>query len=248
MISLRNIIYIFSIASAASFLSAEELTEQKEQKPIEKEQKAIDPWKISEAFGHLIGKNIEGLGFNFDMEALVKGLHDHKEGKDSPLSENECLEALTAAQEVLFQKQAEENLEKSQKFLADNAKKKDIKVLEDGKVQYKVVQKGKGTEVTESFSPSIKYTGKFIDGTVFGASKEEEVVHLEETIPGFRKGIIGMKEGEKREIFIHPELAYGTFGNLPPNTLLMFEVEVVKANVVVEPPAQNATPATDTLR
>ena len=56
------------------------------------------------------------------------------------------------------------------------------------------------------------------------------MVSLDETIPGFSKGIIGMKEGEKRTLYIHPDLAYGVNGNLPPNSLLTFEIEIVKAN------------------
>ena len=43
-----------------------------------------------------------------------------------------------------------------------------------------------------------------------------------------------MKEGEKRTIYIHPELGYGTSGYLPPNSLLVFEIEVVKANATPE--------------
>ena len=39
-----------------------------------------------------------------------------------------------------------------------------------------------------------------------------------------------MKEGEKRRLFLHPDLGYGTTGHLPPNSLLIFDVEVVKAN------------------
>ena len=38
-----------------------------------------------------------------------------------------------------------------------------------------------------------------------------------------------MKEGEKRRIFVHPDLGYGTSGHLAPNSLLIFDVEVVKA-------------------
>ena len=38
-----------------------------------------------------------------------------------------------------------------------------------------------------------------------------------------------MKEGEKRRLFVHPDFAYGTNGPLPPNSLLIFDIEVVKA-------------------
>jgi len=39
-----------------------------------------------------------------------------------------------------------------------------------------------------------------------------------------------MKEGEKRVVYVHPELAYGTSGFLPPNSLLTFEVGLIQAN------------------
>lgn len=39
-----------------------------------------------------------------------------------------------------------------------------------------------------------------------------------------------MKEGEKRRLFVHPDLGYGTSGHLPPNALLIFDIELVKAD------------------
>jgi len=38
-----------------------------------------------------------------------------------------------------------------------------------------------------------------------------------------------MKEGEKRRLFVHPEVGYGTSGQLLPNSLLIFDIEVIKA-------------------
>ncbi len=43
-----------------------------------------------------------------------------------------------------------------------------------------------------------------------------------------------MVQGEKRTLYIHPELAYGVSGHLPPNSLLIFEVEIVEANPTTE--------------
>jgi peptidylprolyl isomerase len=39
-----------------------------------------------------------------------------------------------------------------------------------------------------------------------------------------------MKEGEKRTIYIHPDFAYKMHHNIPPNSLLTFEIEVIQAN------------------
>lgn len=190
--------------------------------------------KISEAFGHVIGKNLETIGLKFNMAQVVKGLQDAMAGKSSPMTEMECIQAITAAQEKVFKAQCVENLKKAETFLAENSKHTGIISLEEGKVQYAISEKGKGAEIEPHFSPLIRYTGKYLDGTVFGTSKEEEMVSLDEIIPGLKAGLLGMREGEKRTIFIHPDLAYGTNGYLAPNSLLTFEIELVKANAPIQ--------------
>jgi len=205
------------------------LSSPKEQKKETTEQNALDIAKISEAFGHLIGKNLENLDVNFDIEKVVKGLKDAAAGKESPMTETECVEAISSIQENNFKEQATENLKKADEFMAKNAQEKEIVVLEKGKLHYKIEKEGNGPAIEEHFSPLIRYVGKYLDGTVFGSSKEEEVISLDETIPGISKGVVGMKEGEKRVLYIHPDLGYGTHGYLAPNSLLSFEIEVVKA-------------------
>ena len=203
-----------------------------------------DITKISEAFGHVIGKNLETIGVKFDVAKVIKGLQDAMEGKESPMSEMECIQAIAAAQEMVFKQQCTENLKRAETFLSTNAKAAGIVAIEEGKVQYKITEQGKGDAIESHFSPLIKYSGKYLDGSVFGASKEEEMISLDEVIPGLRAGLVGMKEGEKRTVYIHPDMAYGTAGYLPPNSLLTFEVEIVKANApIVKETVDAETPA-----
>ena len=190
----------------------------------------IDLQKVSQAFGHLIGKNLDSLGFEFDMTEVIKGMEDSVAGKESPMNETECVQAISLVQEEAFQTLANKNLDEANFFMTENLNREGIVILEKDKLQYRVEKQGEGIVVEEHFSPMIRYSGKFLDGKIFGASQEDELISLDETIPGFAKGIVGMKEGEKRTIYIHPELGYGTSGYLPPNTLLVFDIEVVKAN------------------
>lgn len=186
--------------------------------------------KISEAFGHLIGKNLEAIGFNFDIQAVVQGLKDARNGKSAPMTEVECIQAISAIQESVFKEQAKTNLTQAEDFLKRNKKAKSIVSIEKGKVQYKIEKQGSGLTLKENLTPVIRYVGKFLDGSVFGQSREDEPISLEELIPGLQQGMLGMKEGEKRTIYIHPDLAYGTKGTLPPNSLLTFEIELLEAN------------------
>lgn len=189
--------------------------------------------RISEAFGNFIGRSLNTPGIKFDVDSLVKGIRDGMAGKPSPMSDEEYEKAMNALQETAFQQLSVENLKAAQDFLAKNAKETGVIEIDPGKLQYQVVEKGNGAAVTTDSKPMIKYTGKYINGTVFGSSEDVGgaiTIPLDQTIPGFSKGIVGMKEGEKRKLFVHPDLGYGTQGQLLPNSLLIFDVEVVKAD------------------
>lgn len=198
-----------------------------------KEEKTSDVAKISEAFGHLIGKNIETIGVDLDLTYVIKGLQDAAKGIQSPLSEVECVQAISQAQEIAYKKLGEKNLVEAERFLEKNAKNKNIVSLEKGKIQYKVEKQGQGALLEPQNNLKIKYVGKYLDGSVFGSS-DSQTISLEETIPGFSKGLVGMKEGEKRILYIHPEYGYGTSGFISPNSLLTFEIELITANVQEE--------------
>lgn len=246
--------YVTIVASlitlSASSLYADQIIENENANMLESEDTLLgadakvekDIGKISKAFGHIIGQNLESLGLNFDLKQVITGIEECIQGQPSPLSESECIQAISLMQENAFQVQCEENLKAAEEFLSKNAREKDVVTLEPGKVQYILLQKGSGSEVKEHDSPMIRYVGKFLDGKVFGESTEDEVISLDETITGFSKSIVGMREGEKRRIFIHPDFGYGKAGFLPPNSLLTFEIEVVKANSPrAEEPAVSAT-------
>jgi peptidylprolyl isomerase len=196
-----------------------------------------DVAKISQALGQLMGKNLESMGIKFDIAKVIEGLKDASQGRDALMTEAECIEAITSAQEAHFKEMASENLKKAEEFLTKNKTASGVKDLEPGKVQYRIEKDGSGPLVEEKSAPLIRYTGKFLDGTVFGSSKEEDRIDLaeEDLLPGFRKALVGMKEGEKRTVYIHPELGYGAKDyHLPPNSLLTFEIEVLKANAPAE--------------
>lgn len=219
-----------------SGLSAEEKTPPAQQKEVTKPKKeeVFSPAnisRISEAYGHFIYKSLENPILRLDFSSVMKGMTDAKAGKASPMTEQEYEEAIATVQEMAFKEMAEKNLKAAQDFLEKNGKEPGVVELEKGKLQIKVLQPGKGDEVTDMTMPVLHYTGKYLDGTAFGNSYEsgEPIsINLRHTVPGFRQGVMGMKLGEKRRIFIHPELGYGTSGQLLPNSLLIFDVELMK--------------------
>ena len=82
----------------------------------------------------------------------------------------------------------------------------------------------------------VHYEGKLQDGTVFDSSYERGTpfqfqLGVGDVIPGWDQGVAGMREGEKKELVIPPESAYGEQGVpgvIPPNATLTFQVELLE--------------------
>eukprot|EP01133_Synstelium_polycarpum_P016748 gene16748-19914_t len=90
---------------------------------------------------------------------------------------------------------------------------------------------------------SMHYVGKLEDGSVFDASGERGpfpfILGAAKVIPGIETGVLGICEGEKREIFIPYQFAYGETGIdkiIPARANLIFTVEVVAINKLSEIP------------
>ena len=88
---------------------------------------------------------------------------------------------------------------------------------------------------------SMNYTGRLEDGTVFDSNVDPAFGHAEpfeftlgagRVIAGWDEGLVGMKVGEKKTLTIPPEKGYGDrdMGKIPPNSTLIFEVELLEIN------------------
>ena len=221
----KNALYLALFVILTMTLQAEEPASQE-----------IDINKLSEAFGNFIGKNLKNSGLNFNIPDLLTGIKNGAEGKPSPLTDQEYEKGMLLLQEKAIKKIADDNLSTANKFLSENEKKAGVVALIPGKLQYLIVEKGTGEAVKENGTPKIEFKGTFADGTVFGSSDDAGgavTLPLDQTFPGFAKAIAGMKEGETRRIFIHPDEGYGTGGQVPPNSLLIFDVKVIKAEAPI---------------
>lgn len=210
----------------------------------DKSTKSEELAKISEAMGHLIGKNLQALGLPLDIDALVRGMQQASIGKNSPMSEEDCIEALSHLAEESFAVTADKNLHEANEFLQQNKSRSGVISLEDGKLQYEIRKTGSGETIESYSTPLVRYSGKCLNGPAIATT--EELLELDETILGFKKALVGMKEGEIRTLYIHPELGYGEQPHPTPNALLIFEVEAIKADASIEAHAasnQNTLPS-----
>lgn len=97
----------------------------------------------------------------------------------------------------------------------------------------------------------VHYKGAFTDGKLFDSSYQRNEpfkvqIGAKQVIPGFEQGVLGMLVGEIRRIFIPANLAYGAQGSgpIPPNTPLIFEVELLSIEAAaIAPEAPSEAPS-----
>jgi FKBP-type peptidyl-prolyl cis-trans isomerase len=97
---------------------------------------------------------------------------------------------------------------------------------------------GTGTAATSGDAVDVHYTSWLTNGTKFDSSKDRGrpfAFKLGQgmVIKGSDEGVVGMKVGGVRKLTIPADMAYGARGAggvIPPNAVLVFEVELLKVN------------------
>ena len=104
----------------------------------------------------------------------------------------------------------------------------------DSGLQYIMLKEGSGKSPAAGQNVAVHYSGFLLDGTKFDSSYdrgEPIVFPIGEgrVIPGWDEGISLLKVGGKAKLIIPPNLGYGAraIGPIPPNSTLIFEVELV---------------------
>ncbi|MYM63701.1 FKBP-type peptidyl-prolyl cis-trans isomerase [Pseudomaricurvus sp. HS19] len=201
--------------------------------------------RMSYIFGYQVGRSIQEQQIEIDLDIYKQALEDALAGKDPSLTQEEVQEAMMAFQSMqqakaakfaeAQQAEAEANLKQGQEFLAANAKKSGVKTTKSG-LQYKVLEKGKGSKPTADSTVTVHYRGTLLDGTEFDSSYARGTpieFGVGQVIPGWTEALQLMTEGSKWELYIPSDLAYGPGGSRPvigPNETLKFEVELIKVS------------------
>ena len=100
---------------------------------------------------------------------------------------------------------------------------------------YNITKEGTGLSPTKGSKVSVHYKGSLIDGSVFDSSYQrnepiEFSVGIGQVIQGWDEGIMLLKKGASARFVIPSDLGYGAQGagaNIPPNSTLIFDVELI---------------------
>ncbi|MFN4147573.1 MAG: FKBP-type peptidyl-prolyl cis-trans isomerase [Runella sp.] len=137
-------------------------------------------------------------------------------------------------------KKKEEQLKIDAKIINDYLTKSKLNAIKTASGLAYITQKeGTGIKPVAGNIVSVHYVGKLLDGKEFDSSYKNPQsggkpidfpIGQNMVIPGWEEGIMTMKKGGKSTFIIPSTLAYGEMGSpgvIPPNSVLIFEVELV---------------------
>lgn len=202
-----------------------------------------DLQKVSYGIAHNIASNFVEQEIDLDAKAFQRGLEDGLASKEPVVNQEDLMAAMQNFQQQQMEKQQAEhqqleevNRQEAEAFFAKNAKKDGVETTESG-LQYKVV-KASGEEAKPSVDDTVvvHYRGTLLNGEEFDSSysrNEPASFVLSHVIPGWTEALQLMSVGDKYELYIPSDLAYGAGGAGPqigPNAALIFEVELLEIN------------------
>ncbi len=239
-----NLLKLLSLTALLALAGCDQMNNQPQEADLQTQDQ-----KISYLLGMDNGKNIQTIGIEIDNAAFQQGFSDGLNNAEPQLTEEQIAEAIKSfetlmtakrdemqqAEQQSSQMQADANQAEGSAFLAENGAKDDVVTTESG-LQYKVLVPGSGAKPGIDSMVEVHYAGRLLDGTEFDSSVKRGVpaqFGVTQVIAGWTEALQLMEEGSKWELYIPADLAYGPGGTGPigPNATLIFEVELLQANV-----------------
>ena len=180
----------------------------------------------AEYMGHLLWeRSLKDRSINY--EDILNGFNEASQKLPAKISDEEAMRIFFELEKQQFEELAERNLQQSVAFLKEIASQSGIMPIVEEKVYTKIVQEGSGEGLLAHESGLFKLKAYRPNETPFYENNKGIMQALNVAIEGFGKGALGIKIGEKRIIYVHPEYAYGIYNPSHPNTIIIVEVERV---------------------
>lgn len=195
--------------------------------------------KASYSYGVDVATRLKQQGVDLDIVALNRGIADAYNGDALAMDDASRLQAKTDFQaelrDSMLKKQEEiaaKNLAEGKAFLEENAKKPGVITTESG-LQYKILATGDGAQPKATDTVTTNYRGTLIDGREFDSSYKRNKpasFPVSGVIKGWTEALQLMHVGDKWQLFVPSELAYGATKRselIDANSTLIFEIELL---------------------
>jgi len=188
------------------------------------------------AIGYSLGKKIIKKYSTVNKKAYLDAITDATNGQPARMTPQQMAEAYhqyNAKQVQAKMKQVKEGQKSTIAFMKQYQSKPGVKPLSHG-MFYRVIKSGKGTSPRETSKVTVHYRGTLTNGKEFDSSYKRgspATFALNRVIKGWTIALQKMQPGDKWEIMIPSQLAYGAQGAggvIGPNETLIFEIELLK--------------------
>lgn len=197
---------------------------------------STDEAKASYGVGLQMGQQLASVFEGVSLEAALAGIEDGFASKAPRIDGQAINAAFGVIQERMQAAEAEKAKEFSaagEAFLAENAKRDEVTVLDSG-LQYEVITEGAGQVPTRDSVIRAHYRGTLISGEQFDSSYdrgEPTEFPVGGVIAGWTEALQLMPVGSKWKLYIPYHLAYGergAGGAIGPYQTLVFDIELVE--------------------
>lgn len=188
--------------------------------------------QINYSVGHQIGTDFKNQNVEMRSEMLLQGIRDAVQANKPQMTKGEMRAVLLDLKKMVL---AGETADKERyrgegrAFLDANAKNEGVVTLPSG-LQYKVLSAGSGKAPGLDDQVVVNYVGTRLDGSEFDSSARHgkpATFAVKGLISGWTEALQLMHAGDKWQLFIPADLAYGERGPLADQTLL-FEIELLE--------------------
>jgi FKBP-type peptidyl-prolyl cis-trans isomerase FklB len=192
--------------------------------------------RVSYGIGRQMGDQLKQNPFDgMVIDDVLAGLADALNDQPLAVDPADLDAAFREISAIMQEKQAEDSKEHTaagEEFLAENAKKEGVVVLESG-LQYEILAEGDGEKPVAESTVRTHYHGTLLDGTVFDSSYdrgEPAEFPVNGVIAGWTEALQLMPVGSKWRLTVPYGLAYGeqgAGGAIGPFATLVFDVELL---------------------
>ena len=191
------------------------------------------PWLDGKhtVFGHVVeGQDVVNKIKQGDKIEKIEIIAVGKEASEFEATKERFAEYVKEAEE-----RDKKEREKEEKKIQEEIKKRFPNAIKTPSgLQYVIERPGEGGPSPRyGQKVTVHYQGTLLNGKVFDSSylrKAPTTFKVGEVIEGWNEALQTMTKNEKRTLIIPPELGYGEYGYpgvIPPNSYLIFEVELL---------------------
>jgi len=215
------------------------------------DERSRNSYAIGANYGHYL-KQQGVTTADVDVDVLFHAIKDVLAGNPELMTDAEGRNTLQNFVKEIRAKAMSRAKAEGESFLATNKLTPGIKLLNvalpggrTNEMQYLIITNGSGPVPAAGDRVSMHYRGTFVNGTEFNSSYRGNAPIVQVVanipVPGWSEALQHMPVGSKWKLFLPSELGYGERGSVsvPPNSALIYEVELLS----IEPPAPPPAPA-----